>query len=77
MVAEDVLKLVCEALEIPDGSLAPETNVGDVEEWDSIGWLTIMSMLDEQFGVQVSSQEIRNVKKVGDFVRLVLEKKGS
>lgn len=77
MVTEDVLNLISEALEITNGSISLETNVGEVAEWDSIGWLTIISMLDERYGIQISSQEIRTIKKVKDLVDLVLTKKGS
>jgi len=70
--AQDLLRLFCDALEIPEASLKSETNVSDVEEWDSIGWLTIMSMLDEQYGVQIESRQIRTVKKVQDLLDLIL-----
>ncbi|NPV81335.1 MAG: acyl carrier protein [Firmicutes bacterium] len=72
-----MLNLISEALEITNGSISLETNVGEVAEWDSIGWLTIISMLDERYGIQISSQEIRTIKKVKDLVDLVLTKKGS
>lgn len=77
MTSEDILAVIYEALELTEDSLSMDTNVGDVAEWDSIGWLTIISILDERYGIQLSSQEIRSVSKVKDFVDVVLRKKGS
>jgi acyl carrier protein len=68
MSHNDVLALFAEALEVDPGKLSMDTRIEDVEEWNSIGWLTIMSMVDEQLGVQIESKAIRGFKTVREVV---------
>jgi acyl carrier protein len=71
MSNEAMIKLLEEALEVDPGSLKAETLIEDVPEWTSIGWLTVMSVVDEQLGVTLSAREIRNFKTVQDVLRFL------
>jgi acyl carrier protein len=68
MSVSDFLNLLCEALEIEAGSLTPGTVIKEVPEWNSLGWLTIMALVDEHFNFQITSKEIRTFVTVGDFI---------
>ncbi|MBA3888903.1 MAG: acyl carrier protein [Gemmatimonadaceae bacterium] len=68
MTNDKLVELFAEGLEVDAGVLTPDTRIADVEEWNSIGWLTIMSMVDEQLGVQIESSAIRGFLTVQDVV---------
>lgn len=68
MSHNDLLALFAEALEVDVSTLSMDTKIEDVEEWNSIGWLTIMSMVDEQLSVQIESKAIRAFKTVREVV---------
>lgn len=51
-----------------------DSDIHDFENWDSLGALTILSMLDSTFHVSVSSEEFLAVHKVGDLEDLVRAK---
>ena len=68
MSTNELLELFAEGLEVDAGRLTPETRIADVEEWNSIGWLTIMSLVDEKLGVQIESKAIRAFQTVQDVV---------
>jgi acyl carrier protein len=68
MNTQELIGLFAEALEVDESSLTPETRIADVEEWNSIGWLTIMSMVDEQLGVQNESKAIRGFQTVQEVI---------
>jgi acyl carrier protein len=68
MNEQELIGLFAEALEVEESSLTPETMIADVEEWNSIGWLTIMSLVDEQLGVQIESKAIRGFKSVREVI---------
>ncbi len=68
MSTTSYLPLFAEALEVDESALSLDTRIEDVEEWNSIGWLTIMSLVDEQLGVQIESKAIRGFKTVRDVV---------
>lgn len=68
MNTQELIGLFAEALEVDESSLTPETRIADVEDWNSIGWLTIMSMVDEQLGVQIESRAIRGFQTVQEVI---------
>ncbi len=65
---QELVDLFAEGLEVDASSLSPDTRIADVEEWNSIGWLTIMSLVDERLGVQIESKAIRSFQTVRDVV---------
>lgn len=77
MDKEKILSLISEALEVDPAGINMETHIKDVLEWDSLGWLSIMSLLDEKYGVQISSSEMRDLSTAGDLVNLILQKRRS
>ena len=64
----DLIELFAEGLEVDASVLSPETRIADVEEWNSIGWLTIMSLIDERLSVQIESKAIRGFQTVQDVI---------
>ncbi len=66
--SQELVELFAEALEVEPAQLTPETRIADVEEWNSIGWLTIMSLVDERLGVQIESKAIRSFQTVKDVM---------
>ena len=49
MELQEKLALIEEVLDVEEGSLKPETELADVDEWDSIAALSLIVMLDEKF----------------------------
>ena len=74
MTAAEMLDLIAEALEVEPGTITAETTIADVPEWNSIGWLTIMSLVDERLNVQINSRSVREFRTAGDVVDYVLGK---
>lgn len=62
------LALIEEALDVEEGSLTPETPLDDVEEWDSIAMLSLIAMLDDEFGKTISGKELKALKTVADIL---------
>lgn len=62
------LALIEEALDVEEGSLTPETPLDGVEEWDSIAMLSLIAMLDEEFGKTISGKELKALKTVADIL---------
>ena len=62
------LALIEEALDVKEGSLTAETPLDDVEEWDSIAMLSLIAMLDDEFGKTITGKELRALKSVADIL---------
>jgi len=68
---QDIFRQVfdSDALEIRD-----ETAAHDIEGWDSLAQINIVVGAEDRFGVRFQTSEIRGLKNVGDFKRLIAAK---
>jgi acyl carrier protein len=65
---QKLFDLLKEALEIEDRDLSPEDNFRDYPEWDSLGQLSVIAALDEQFGVVIEGSEFSKISSIGDLL---------
>ncbi len=68
MELKEKLALIEEVLDVEEGSLSPETELADVDEWDSIAALSLIVMLDEKFKKTVSGAQIKALETVNDIL---------
>lgn len=68
MELKEKLALIEEVLDVEEGSLSPETELADVDEWDSISALSLIVMLDEKFEKTVSGAQIKALETVNDIL---------
>lgn len=54
--------------------LDDEMTANDVEKWDSLNHMLMISTVEEQFGVKFKLKELNKLKKVGDIIDLLSEK---
>lgn len=71
MTVEEKIALIEEDLELDPGTLTPETDLSEVEEWDSMAYLNFVVLVDEHFGTQVSAAELKACEKVSDLLALM------
>jgi len=73
---EEVISTMESALELEKGSLSLDTHMGGIEQWDSLGHLSILSSLDVLFdGLVASITNISQAKSVGDILNILIENK--
>jgi acyl carrier protein len=51
--------------------ITPATSAADVEQWDSLLHVTLVVMVEREFGVRFSSSEVAKLENVGDLVALI------
>lgn len=52
----------------------PETKFRELEEWSSLTALSVMAMVDEEYGVTLKGDDIRNSKTINDIYTIVKSK---
>lgn len=61
-----------EALEIEDAStISKETEFRTLDEWDSLGYLNIIAMLDEKYGIQIENVQFKQLITIEDLIRYI------
>ena len=71
MKIDDFLNELKETLEIEDVELNEETNLKELEEYDSLSVLSIIAMIDENFGKRISGQDFQSITTVGSLMELI------
>jgi acyl carrier protein len=59
-----------EALELED-SVQLSDNFRDYEEWDSLARLSLIAMLDEEYGIQIEEDDFEKLSTVEDLLQAV------
>lgn len=54
--------------------LNDDMTANDVEKWDSLTHMLMISTVEERFGVKFKLKELNKLKKVGDIVSTLKEK---
>jgi acyl carrier protein len=71
MKTEDFINELKEALEIEDQEITLETNLKELEEYDSLSVLSIIAMIDKNFSKQILSSDLVKVITVGNLIELI------
>ncbi len=71
MTLEEKLALLEETFEVDEGVLKPEMELDDVEEYDSMTGLSVIVMLEDNFGKKVNAAMMKKLKTVQDILDLM------
>ena len=50
------------------------TNSDDIEDWDSLNHINLVSAIEKEFGIKFALGELTTLKDVGAMVDLMVEK---
>jgi acyl carrier protein len=70
---ERFLYLIKETLDIQDRDLHLTDNFREFKEWDSLASLSLVAMLDEEFGVVINSQRLMQMNSLQDLFYAIQE----
>lgn len=73
---EKFLSQLAEVLELEDPSiLSFETNFRDLEQWDSLAYLSIIAMIDEEYDVVIEGNDFKKLITIGDLFNEIQRRK--
>lgn len=71
MTQEEKIALLEDMLELDGGSLNPEMELSEIEEYDSMAKLSLIVLMDDEFGKKLTGEQIREfntVQNILDFM---------
>jgi len=71
MTIEEKLTLLEETMEMDEGTLKADMDLNDVDEYDSMTKLSLIVMMEDEFGVKLTSDVVRGFKTVQDIIDLM------
>lgn len=71
MTEREKLALLEDMLELDEGDLTVDKALDDVDEYDSMAKLSLIVLMEDEFGVKLTGDEIKGFETVGDIVKLM------
>ena len=75
MIKERVQTVFRDLFDDPSIEIFDDMTAKDIEDWDSLAHIQLISAIQDEFGVKFSLQEVVSIKNVGEFIHLISEKK--
>ena len=63
-----------EILEIEDREIALDDNFREYPEWDSLANLSVMAMIDEEYGVVIENAAFREIHTIRELFKAIQKK---
>lgn len=67
------IELLEDLFELETGSLVPETTLSELEEYDSMSKLSLIVLMDDEFGKKLTGEQILKFKTVQDILNFMDE----
>lgn len=67
---EELIVKLAELLEVEE--LDTTKKFSDYDEWDSLALLSVLAMLDSDYGVSMSGARLKEFANIGEFCNFVL-----
>ena len=64
---EDFIKKIEEVFEMPNGSITPNDNFREYQEWDSLVLLSLMAMLDDEYNITNPRDDFQKINTVEEM----------
>ena len=68
MKQEEKIALLEDLLELDGGTLTPQTELNSISEYDSMAKLSLIVLMDDEFGKKLNGEQIRAFKTVQDIL---------
>jgi acyl carrier protein len=61
---EKITALLADALQVPLEKVTAELQFGDLPQWDSMGHMEIMLLLEQEYGIEINPDTIADLTSV-------------
>ena len=71
MIYARLNKVFRDVFDDDDITVSPKTTANDIEDWDSLEHITLMSAVQREFKVKFTMGEIASMKNVGEMADII------
>lgn len=65
MNVQEFIEKFAEAIDVEVSNLTVETEFRTLDEWDSVAYLSVIAMLDEEYDIQIEMAQFKQLKTLG------------
>ncbi len=73
-VLQQLQPIFQDILDQPNLHITPESNANNVEDWDSLAHINLVTATERHFKIKFALGELQELKNVGDMVHLIQRK---
>ncbi len=73
-ILEELQEIFRDVLDQPDLVLSYESNAQNVEDWDSLAHINLVTAVEKKYKIKFALGELQELKNVGDMIDLILVK---
>jgi acyl carrier protein len=66
--------LIADVLDLDSSNVVPDLSRADTAQWDSLNHLRLITAFEEEFGVQLSLDQIVQIQSVGHLEQIILQR---
>ncbi len=70
-ILEIIKKIISDDLKIPESEVSNDTEIGEIDGWDSLHNVQIFAAIEKQFSIKFSPEQIMDLENVNDIAELV------
>ena len=70
---EKIKKIISETFQIKESSITSQTNMQDIDSWDSLTHMELIVSLEDEFSIEFTADEIMAMTDVEKIERVVGE----
>ena len=71
MTDEKKMELLEDLLEVDEGTLRPEMELAELENWDSMTALSLIVMIDEECGKRITGNDVKKMQSIQDIMNIM------
>ena len=73
-ILEELQEIFRDVLDQPNLVLTRESNAKNVEDWDSLAHINLVTSIEKRFKIKFALGELQELKNVGDMIDLIQAK---
>lgn len=70
-MAEQIIKIVADILEMEETELSLDSKQEDIEEWDSLAHIRIIAEIEERLGKSIPIDQVVEIASIAELVQAV------
>lgn len=75
MNVQEFIEKFAEAIDIEATELTADTEFRTLEEWDSVAYISVIAMMDEEYDIQIEMSTFKTLKTLGAIAEYIEKNK--
>ncbi len=71
MNIQSFIENFAEAIDAESSELTVDTEFRSLDEWDSVAYLSVIAMMDDEYGIQIEMPIFKTLKTLGDLAEYI------